>query len=124
VEFKFDKEAQEMQTYLNDVEEKLEALTSSSLNIPNWTKSTCEDFTNQFNIFKHNFQVLSNANKQIECLYDTVTKLPAYKMRKASLKHPYDQTELLTDYYLVEVVTKIIKFLSICMTTGFIKIIK
>lgn len=92
-----------MSTYLNEVQEQLDNLASTSMNIANWPKSKCEEFTKQFGVFKHNFQVPSNPSQQIQRLYEAVHKLPSYKMRKASLKSPYDKTELLTDYYLVEV---------------------
>lgn len=92
-----------MTSYLNEVQDQLDGLATTSLNIASWPKSKCEEFTKQFGDFKHNFQTPSNPLQQIQRLYELVHKLPSYKMRKSSLKSPFDKTELLTDYYLVEV---------------------
>lgn len=107
---KFDKDSQEMNVYLNDVQGHLESLASSSLNLPSWSKSTCEEFTTQFNIFKHNFQVRSSPAQQIERLYELVKKMPSYRMRKMNLRSPYENAQILTDYYLVEVCVVLIIF--------------
>ena len=52
----------------------------------------------------HNFANLSERNKkEIENLYKLVNKLPAFKMRKTQLKSPFDKSDILIDYSLVEV---------------------
>lgn len=63
-----------------------------------------EEIANQFNVFKHNFHVLSQCRQQIDELVDTInTSLPAYKMRRLSLKSPYDKCRILADYQDVSV---------------------
>ena len=51
-------------------------------------------------MFKHNFQVLSQARQQIDELSARVAELPAYKMRRSSppLKAPHDLSPILADY--------------------------
>jgi hypothetical protein len=99
----FDKEYAEVSTYLNDIEQKFDHFTSTTSGIASWNKATCDDVVSQFGLFKHAFQVTSNCTQQIDHLYELVNKLPSFKMRKANLRNPYDKVELLTDYYLVEV---------------------
>ena len=51
----------------------------------------------------HNFESVSERNKkEIENLYKLLNKLPAFKMRKTQLKSPFDKSEIITDYSLVE----------------------
>lgn len=104
-----------MNVYLNDVQGHLESLASSSLNLPSWSKSTCEEFTTQFNIFKHNFQVRSSPAQQIERLYELVKKMSSYRMRKMNLRSPYENAQILTDYYLVEVCVFLIILKFVCI---------
>ena len=60
---------------------------------------------NKLHMFIHNFENSYENNKQqIESLFKLVNKLPAFKMRKTQLKAPYDKSEILADYSLVEVV--------------------
>ena len=77
-------------------------MSRTSLDLAN--TSECQSLINKFNIFVHNFENSAENNKKlVENLFVLVNKLPAFKTRKTQLKSPYDKSEILTDYSLLEV---------------------
>jgi hypothetical protein len=86
----------ELNNYLNESDEKFQEL------ILNINKNLNEDTTNQFNIFKHNLQKVSQCQQQIDNLIDYSNKIPSFKMRKMNIKEPFDLVELQIDYSLVD----------------------
>jgi hypothetical protein len=76
-----------------------------------------EEIVSQFNVFKHNFQNLSQTREHIDDLYACVETLPAYKMRKTSLKGAHDKCEILADFSNTTVSLYFIFFLFVNSNT-------
>jgi hypothetical protein len=94
---KFTKEYSELNTYLNTANNKLD-LFIEKIN----KKVYSDDLINQFNIFKHSFQIAQNVQEHLDKLENLAKEMPAYKMRKMSLSHPHDHAEILVSYSLID----------------------
>lgn len=81
-----EKEYNCLNKYLEESEQKFKSFSNSP---------------DQFNIFKHNFQMVSQVKQQIDELYSIVNKLPAFKMRKMNLSENYNTAEILIEYNVV-----------------------
>jgi len=94
---KFTKEYSELNTYLNTANNKLDSFIEK-IN----KKADRDDLINQFNIFKHSFQIAQNVQEHLDKLENLVKEMPAYKMRKMTLSPPHDQAEILVSYSLID----------------------
>lgn len=94
---KFTKEYSELNTYLNTANNKLDSFIER-IN----KKAYSDDLINQFNIFKHSFQIAQNVQEHLDKLENLVKEMPAYKMRKMSLSPPHDQADILVSYSLID----------------------
>jgi hypothetical protein len=100
----FCKEYDEVAVYLDVTNQKFQhflSILSRSSKSESGDGNMSEQYAeivSQFDIFKHNFQNLSQTREHIDDLYAFVEKLPAYKMRKTSLKPPHDKCEILADF--------------------------
>ncbi len=79
-------------------------INSTAYNLSTWNESLREDFTSQFNLFKHNFKHYTNLKQQLDQLYETVQQLPNYKLRKIGIKSPHDKAKILTKYSQIDVI--------------------
>jgi hypothetical protein len=94
---KFVNQHNELNLFLNQTEDRLQDM------IANLSHNFNDDSMNQFNLFKHNFQKISQCEKQIELLYEFSGRMPSFKMRRMTIKEPFDIVDIQSDYAIVDV---------------------
>lgn len=100
----FIKDYNELELDLNETAEKFNNLTNSTAyNLSTWNDSLREDFTNQFNQFKHSFQTELKFNEHFDRIYKSIQQIPSYSLRRVNLtKSPFNEANILTKYSQVD----------------------